>query len=151
MGANGLKVKLQVQLQFWNWALNDPSRGIRLFSSETIGHFSKKYFLNIYFLNKNAYLALGQPHALRNQVGKFVHNVGGRRAKTVKNALFQKSNNVGWLWSWRRKLGGVFHPTLPVLTKYADEETNCVWPFQRDNIMHSFMCIAELVQGFTYG
>ncbi len=40
MGANGLKVQIAVSMQR---ALHDPSRGIRLFSSETICHFLKKF------------------------------------------------------------------------------------------------------------
>ncbi len=44
-------------------SLHHPSRGKRDLSSETIGHFLRKYNLT-YFLTTNACLALARPHAL---------------------------------------------------------------------------------------
>ncbi len=41
MALNGLKVQIAVSMQLQR-ALHDPSRGIRVLSSETIGHFLKK-------------------------------------------------------------------------------------------------------------
>jgi len=56
MGYNGLKVQNSVSVQLQR-ALHDPSQGIRVLSSETIGHFLKNE-KRIYFLTTNAHLAL---------------------------------------------------------------------------------------------
>ncbi len=71
MVANGLKVQIAVQR-----ALHNPSQGIRVLASETIGHFLRKYKL-IYFLTTNA---LARPHALCNHtcVTAFTKRSGGR-------------------------------------------------------------------------
>ncbi len=55
MGMNGLKVQTAVLVQLQR-ALQDPSRGIRDISRETIGHHLKKY-KNLYFLTTNAHLS----------------------------------------------------------------------------------------------
>ncbi len=43
MGANGLKVQIAVSMQLQR-ALHEPSRGITVLSSESIGNFLKKIF-----------------------------------------------------------------------------------------------------------
>ncbi len=43
MAANGLKVQIAVSVQLQK-ALYDPSRGIRVLSSEKIGHFQFFFF-----------------------------------------------------------------------------------------------------------
>ncbi len=76
MGANGLKVQTAVSKQLQK-ALHDPSRRIRVLSSEMICHFKKKIKKCIYFLTTNAHLALARLHALRRHSGKATRDVGG--------------------------------------------------------------------------
>ncbi len=61
MGTNVLTVQIAVSIQLQR-ALHDPSRGISVLSSETIGHNKKMYIL----LTTNAHLA--QPHAVHRSV-----------------------------------------------------------------------------------
>ncbi len=51
MGASGLKVQISVSLQHQR-ALHDPSQGIRIASSKTIGHFLKEIKIDILFNHK---------------------------------------------------------------------------------------------------
>ncbi len=57
MVASGLKVQTALSMQLQR-ALHDPSHGIRVLSSETIGHFLNKRKIYIYFLTTNVDLAL---------------------------------------------------------------------------------------------
>ncbi len=62
MVANWLKVQIAVLMQLQS-ALHDPRPGIRVLSSEAIGHFLRKILISILFLITNAHLALARPHA----------------------------------------------------------------------------------------
>ncbi len=56
IGINELKVQIAFSVQLQR-ALHDPSWGIKVLSSEKIGHFLKKFNLK-YFLTPNAHLGL---------------------------------------------------------------------------------------------
>ncbi len=89
MGPNGLKVQIAVSIQFQR-ALHDPSQGIKVLCSETIGHFLKKKKI-LYFLTTKAHLALAGAHALRSHVGKVMHDVDGRTKPVFTKQMCKES------------------------------------------------------------
>ncbi len=143
MGINGLKVQIAISMELQR-ALHDPSRGIRVLSSETISNFPKKINKTfIYFLTTNAHLALAWLHTLRSHVGKVTSDIGRstvftkQTCKESQRPLTKKVKQRCWtILKLEEKWDGVFHTTLPFWSKIHRWRTNHEWPFQHDYVMH---------------